>query len=81
MFEHCTIVVIRVSKSGDNRLILVCRIHINTCNFVNYIMKITYYGLEDVGVILAGAKILLFVVYLGPHLPFVQCILGLFFTW
>ena len=42
-------------KSGGNRLILVCRIHINTCNFVNYVMKITYYVLEDVGVILAGA--------------------------
>ena len=36
-------------------LILVCRIDINTCSFVCYIMKITYCGLQDVGVILAGA--------------------------
>jgi len=32
-------------------LILVCGIDINTCSFVNFIMKITYYGLEDVTVI------------------------------
>jgi len=36
-------------------LILVCRIDINTCSFVCYFMKITYCGLQDVGVILAGA--------------------------
>jgi len=36
-------------------LILVCWIDIYTCNFVCYIMKITYCGLQDVAVILAGA--------------------------
>ena len=41
-------------------------------------MKLSDYRLEDTDVILAAAQILLFAVHSGPHLPSVQCILGLF---
>jgi hypothetical protein len=41
-------------KVDTKLLILVYRIQTNTCSFVSYIMKITYYGLEDAGVILVG---------------------------
>jgi hypothetical protein len=41
-------------------------------------MKITYHGLEDIGISLAEAYVLLFAVNSRPPLPSVQCILGLF---